>query len=136
MKKLSKVGGLGTSMKNLAVSLKKLGVTPIIFVVNQDFDKVFNDNDVEVHAIKNKKRPFFQWYFNRRQTNKYISKVVKEKRIDLLEAPDWMGITAFMNFSVPLIIRIHGSDGYFCYLDGRKQKLKNRFFEKNGFKKC
>ena len=36
-----------------------------------------------------------------------------------------------MRFSVPLVIRFHGSDAYFCKLDNRKQKLKNYLFEKN-----
>ena len=132
--RLSNGGGLGTSMKNLAIGLKKKGVNPIIFVLNQDFDEVFFDNDVEVHAIKYVKRVAFQWYFNRKQINTYINNVVKEKNIDVLEAPDWTGITAFMKFCIPLIIRIHGSDGYFCYLDGRKQKPKNRLFEKVALK--
>ncbi len=34
-----------------------------------------------------------------------------------------------MRFNVPLIIRFHGSDAYFCKLDGRKQKFKNKWFE-------
>jgi len=132
--KLSKVGGLGTSMKNLALSLKKQDITPIVFVVNQDFDSVFKDDDIEVHSIKYNRRILFNWYFNRQQINTYINKIAKEKEIDLLEAPDWMGITAFMNFDIPLVVRIHGSDGYFCHLDGRKQKTKNRFFEKKALK--
>ena len=131
---LTKVGGLGTSIKNLTTSLKKEGVNSVVFVINQKFNKVFTDDGVEVHSIKNEKKAIFQWYFNRKQINAYIAKVVREKNIDLLEAPDWMGITAFMNFSIPLVIRIHGSDGYFCHLDGRKQKPKNRFFEKKALK--
>jgi len=132
--KLKKVGGLGTSIKNLVLSLKKKGVASVVFAVNQDFNEVFMDNGVEIHAIKNEKRALLQWYFNKKQINTYISKVVLNKKIDLLEAPDWMGITSLMNFRVPLVIRIHGSDGYFCHLDGRKQKFKNRFFEKNALK--
>jgi glycosyltransferase involved in cell wall biosynthesis len=62
--------------------------------------------------------------------------VVQEKAIDILEAPDWTGITAFMKFKVPLVIRFHGSDAYFCKLDGRKQKFKNFMFEKLAIKKA
>ena len=35
-----------------------------------------------------------------------------------------------MKFSIPAIIRLNGSDAYFCKLEGRKQKFKNYFFEK------
>ncbi len=34
-----------------------------------------------------------------------------------------------MNFKVPLVIRFHGSDTYFCHLEQRHQKFKNRLFE-------
>jgi len=39
-----------------------------------------------------------------------------------------------MRLKCPLIIRLHGSDGYFCHLDNRKQKAKNRWFEKQAIK--
>jgi glycosyltransferase involved in cell wall biosynthesis len=35
---------------------------------------------------------------------------------------------------VPLVIRFHGSDAYFCKLEGRKQKFKNFMFEKLALK--
>ena len=79
-------------------------------------------------------RTFGQWYFTRKQINAYVEKQVKKGRIDVLEAPDWTGITAFMKFSVPIVIRLNGSDGYFCHLDGRKQKFKNYIFEKLALK--
>ncbi len=131
---LSKSGGLGTSIKNLATSLTKEGVKVTVFVVNQTFDDVLTDGDVEIHAIKAKKKPFAQWYFTRKQINKYVEAHVRKSNIQILEAPDWTGITAFMKFSVPLVIRLNGSDGYFCHLDGRKQKFKNYIFEKLALK--
>ena len=56
--------------------------------------------------------------------------------INVLEAPDWTGITAFMSFKCPLIIRLHGSDGYFCKLENRPQKTKNRLFEKSALRRA
>jgi glycosyltransferase involved in cell wall biosynthesis len=47
--------------------------------------------------------------------------------------PDWTGITAFMKFSIPVVMRIHGSDTYFCDLEQRQQKLKNFVLEKMAF---
>jgi len=134
IEKLSKSGGLGTSIKNLATSLVKEGVKTTVFVVNQESDEILTDQGVEIHSIKAKKRTFGQWYFTRKQINTYVEKQVKKGEIDVLEAPDWTGITAFMKFSVPLIIRLNGSDGYFCHLDGRKQKFKNYIFEKLALK--
>ena len=40
-----------------------------------------------------------------------------------------------MKFKIPLVIRFHGSDTYFCHLEKRKQKLKNFWFEKLAIQK-
>jgi len=134
LENLTKSGGLGTSIKNLATSLAENGAKTTVFVINQAKDTIMKDGLVEIHSIKTKKRLFIQWYFTRKQVNNYINVQVKEKDINILEAPDWTGITAFMKFSVPLIVRLNGSDGYFCRLDERKQKWKNRFFERRALK--
>lgn len=131
---LNKVGGLGTSLKNLAISLVAQGIQVTIFVVNQSFQQVFEEEGVNIHALKTKHFKFGQWYFIRKYYNAYINKIVKKESIEVLEAPDWTGITAFMKFTCPLVIRFHGSDTYFCYLDKRKQKFKNHFIEKLAIK--
>ncbi|GAL82669.1 glycosyltransferase [Algibacter lectus] len=74
------------------------------------------------------------WYFYRKQLQKYINTVTVKENINLVEAPDWTGITAFMRLKVPLVIRFHGSDAYFCKLDKRRQKFKNFVFEKKALK--
>ena len=54
----------------------------------------------------------------------------------MIEAPDWTGITAFMNLQCPLLIKLHGSDTYFCHIEKRHQKYKNYFFEKMALKQA
>ncbi len=129
---LSKIGGLGTSLKNLTMSLKSDGINVTVFVVSQSLEGIFNDNGITIHSIKARRYPFLQWYFSRKFYNDYINRVVDKEGIDILEAPDWTGITALMRFKCPLIIRFHGSDTYFCRLENRRQKFKNRFIEKLG----
>lgn len=121
--------GIATSVKNLAVQLVKNKVRVIVFVYQQNEDAIIESEGVEIHLIKSKSYMLFGWYLYRKYLNCYINNVVESESIDVLEAPDWTGITAFMTFNVPLIIRFHGSDAYFCKLEGRKQKLKNRWFE-------
>ena len=41
-----------------------------------------------------------------------------------------------MTFKVPLVIRLHGSDGYFCKLENRPQKIKNFIAEKRALKQA
>jgi L-malate glycosyltransferase len=127
-------GGLGTSIKNLAEALILEGMQVSVFVVGTEFQQSFVENSIRFYFIKKFKVPGFTWFFTRKYYQQEISKIVKDRKIDLLEAPDWTGITAFMKFNVPLVLRLHGSDAYFCHLEGRKQKIKNYWFEKNSLK--
>ncbi|WP_298343703.1 glycosyltransferase family 4 protein [uncultured Algibacter sp.] len=126
--------GIATSIKNLAITLVKKGVDVTVFVYHQEESTVVHDEGVEIHLIKRESYKLFTWYFYRKFVQNYVNKIVKKKSIDILEAPDWTGITAFMRFKVPLVIRFHGSDAYFCKLDKRKQKFKNYMFEKLALK--
>lgn len=132
--KVNHAAGIATSIKNLAVALVKKGVEVTLFVYHQSDDAIIKDQGVTIHLIKKKNYKVFTWYLYRKQLQNYINKVVNNTHIDVLEAPDWTGITAFMTFKVPLLIRLHGSDAYFCKLDKRKQKFKNFVFEKEALK--
>lgn len=122
--------GIATSIKNLAVTLVKKNVDVSVFVYHQEKNAIIEDSGVTVHLISQKRYKQFTWFFYRKHIQNYVNRVAKEKQIDILEAPDWTGITAFMRFKKPLVIRFHGSDAYFCKLDKRKQKIKNYIFEK------
>lgn len=134
--KVKHAAGIATSIKNLAVALVKKNVKIIIFVYRQDQNAIVKAEGVEIHIMKSKNYPFLGWFLHRKQIQKYINSIVEKKKIDILEAPDWTGITAFMRFRVPLVIRFHGSDAYFCNLDGRKQKFKNKCFERKALKRA
>ena len=129
--KVNKAAGIATSMKNLVNGLVKKGIKVTLFVYNQKEDLVFEENGIIFHLIKYEKFKFFGFYLYRKHIEKYVNQQLVEGNIDAIEAPDWTGISAFMNLKVPLVIRFHGSDTYFCYLENRKQKWKNRFFENN-----
>ena len=132
--RLSSSGGLGTSIKNLALQLTNLGIKVTVFVVFQSHDEIFFDEKVKIISIKKHKHKFLGWYKERKRLQHIIQEEINKASIQLIEAPDWTGISAFMKFTVPLIIRLNGSDGYFCKLDGRKQKFKNFVFEKTALK--
>ena len=128
--KLGHSAGLGTSIKNMVGALVKNEVKATIFVYGQQIDEIFKDGDVVVHSIKKRKYKIGGWYLHRKFIQRYVNKVVLLKKINAIEAPDWTGITAFMKFKCPLVIRFNGSDSYFCKIEGRKQKKKNFYFEK------
>ena len=89
-----------------------------------DRKEVFEENGIVFHFISDKKYRLGKWFFYRKHLQNYINSVVKKEKIDVIEAPDWTGVTAFMNFTVPLVIRFHGSDTYFCHI--KKRKYENR----------
>uniref|UniRef100_UPI003AB73D21 glycosyltransferase n=1 Tax=Corallibacter sp. TaxID=2038084 RepID=UPI003AB73D21 len=117
-------GGIGTSIKHLAVALQKQGHKVSLLVYGQEEDAVFEANNITFYLIKNKKLKGLSWWLTRKKIEKLINLLHKENKIDIVEAPDWTGITSFMSLRCPLIIRQNGSDTYFCHLDQRPVKSK------------
>ncbi len=123
-------GGIGSSVQNSARALVEQGHRVIVFVYGQTSTQILDDQGVQLHLIQSKSYRFAGWYFYRKHIQQYVNACVLTEKIQLLEAPDWTGITAFMNLKAPLVIRFHGTDAYFCHLEGRRQKLKNFMLEK------
>ena len=128
-KKVTHAAGIGTSIKNLVVTLVKNKIAVTVVVYGQKASEIFEEDGVTIHLLKNQKYPFLGWYWHRKYIQNYLNQLVQKEAIDVIEAPDWTGITAFMRLKVPLVIRFHGSDTYFCHLENRKQKRKNFWFE-------
>ena len=131
---LNRSGGLGTSIKNLAASLIQAGERVTVFVYSQTEDREFEDQGIKIHSIAKRKYKLAGWYLHRKFLQRYINKFILLEGINVLEAPDWTGITALMHFKCPLVIRLHGTDAYFCHLEQRTQKTKNRWFEQQALK--
>ncbi len=127
-KNISHSAGIGTSIKNLASALIDLGHQVTLFIYGQDKDDAFIDAGIQIYKIKQLSYLWGGFYFYRKHIERFLHK--RCATIDLLEAPDWTGITAFCNYKIPLVIRLHGSDTYFCHLENRPQKKKNFLFEK------
>ena len=128
--RVSHAAGIGTSIKNLVVALAEKKVKVSVFVYGQQEDAVFTEEGITIHLIKNRKYKFMGWYCHRKYLQNYLNTKILTEKIDVIEAPDWTGITAFMRLKAPLVIRFHGSDTYFCHIEKRHQKFKNFFFEK------
>lgn len=127
--KVNHAAGIGTSIKNLAQALVQQEVKVTVFIYGQKQSEVFEEKGISFHLIADKSFAFGKWFFYRKHIQNYCNTIIQSNKIDLMEAADWTGITAFMNFKIPLVIRFHGSDTYFCKLEKRKQKWKNRWFE-------
>nr|WP_294925830.1 glycosyltransferase family 4 protein [uncultured Flavobacterium sp.] len=124
-------GGIGTSIKNLAIGLLAKGVSVSILVYGQKEDNVFTDDGIFVQQIKNVKFKGLSWLLTRKKIERIINELYSNKKIDLVEAADWTGISSFIKpKSCPLVVRLNGSDTYFCHLDNRPVKSINKFHEK------
>jgi glycosyltransferase involved in cell wall biosynthesis len=134
--KVTHAAGIGTSIKNLVVALVKNNITVTVVVYGQKASEIFEEDGVTIHLLKNQKYPFLGWYWHRKYIQNYLNQLVLKEAIDVVEAPDWTGITAFMHLKAPLVIRLHGSDTYFCHLEKRKQKRKNFWFESQAVKRA
>lgn len=130
-------GGIGTSIKNLAVGLLEEGCSVRVLVYGQNEDFTFDDNGICIQKIKNIKVKGLSWYFTRKKIERLINELYLDKQIDLVEAPDWTGITSFIETEkCPIVIRLNGSDTYFCHLDKRPVKWINKFHEKRALLKA
>ncbi len=130
-------GGIGTSIKNLAIGLMAEGCTVHILVYAQKEDAIFYDNGICIQQIKNIKVKGLSWFLTRKKIERIINQLYSQKKIDLVEAPDWTGITSFIKpRKCPIVIRLNGSDTYFCHLDNRPVKWVNKFHERRALQKA
>jgi glycosyltransferase involved in cell wall biosynthesis len=130
-------GGIGTSIKNLAKGLLEESCQVRVLVYGQKEERIFEDDGIIIQQIRNVKVKGLSWFFTRKKIEKIINQLYADAAIDLVEAPDWTGITSFMQpKKCPIVIKLHGSDTYFCNLDQRKVKWKNKFHEKRALEKA
>lgn len=129
-------GGIGTSISNLTKGLVALGHEVSIIVYGQPQDAVFQDNGITFYCIQNIKFKGLSLFLTQKKVERLINKLVKENKIDLIEAHDWTGFTAFVNPKCPVIIKLHGSDTYFCHLENRPVKWRNKFLENRALQKA
>lgn len=128
-------GGIGTSIKNLAQSLTEIGVEVRILIYGQSLDRLFKDGEITIQQIKNVKFRGFSKFLTQRKITKIINDLHAEKQIEIVEAPDWCGMTSFIQpENCPIVIRLNGCDTYFCHLDNRPVKWINKLHEKRALK--
>lgn len=136
-KETGSAGGIGTSILNLSKGLITLGHQIVILIYGQPEDKCFEDDGITYYKIRNIKIKGLSFYLTQKKVERLINDLYSKRQIDIVEAPDWTGFTAFIKPNkCPLVIREHGSDTYFCHLDNRPVKFKNKYFERRALKKA
>lgn len=132
--KTGNAGGIGTSILNLSNALTNLGHEISILVYGQNEDAYFVDENIHFYKIRNIKVKGLSLILTQKKVERLINSLFESGKIEIVEAPDWTGFTAFVNPKCPIVLRMHGTDTYFCYLDNRKVKYRNKFLEKRALK--
>ncbi len=133
---LSKSAGLGTSIHNLAKSLVAKGHKVSVIIPYQKEDSHMDFEGIQLFSIASRHYVFANWFFYKKHIQARIEHLHRKHQFDLVEGPDWTGLGAFIKFPVPYVVRLHGTDAYFCALENRKQKKKNFLFEKLNLSKA
>ena len=107
-------GGIGTSVRNLgrALTLKGHQVT----VIGWGKKMAFADAGIMVCFLEHTSVLKLGWFLNRWQIQRELTRMVLKDQLDIVEAPDWCGLSAGMRLDCPLVIRCHGSATYFANL--------------------
>ncbi len=127
-------GGIGTSILALSQGLTSLGCEISILVYWQNEDDYFVDKNIHFYKIKNIKVKGLSLFLTQKKVERLINSLYDSGKIEIVEAPDWTGFTAFIKPKCPIVLRMHGTDTYFCYLDNRKVKYRNKYLEKRALK--
>jgi glycosyltransferase involved in cell wall biosynthesis len=128
--KMGSSGGIGTSILNLAKGLTVAGHEVYVLVYGQKEDEIFTENNIHYYRIKNVKLKGFSRLLTQKKIQNLINSLIRNNSLDIVEAPDWTGITSEIKPNCPVVIRLNGSDTYFCHLDQRPVKTLNKFREK------
>lgn len=123
-------GGIGTSILNLSNGLSNAGHHVSILIYGQDEDEYFKDSNIHYYRIKNIKFKGLSRFLTQKKIQRLVNKLIAEKKVEILEVPDWTGISSCIKPNCPVVIRLNGSDTYFCHLDNRPVKILNKFHEK------
>ncbi|RZJ70867.1 glycosyltransferase family 4 protein [Flavobacterium sp.] len=131
---VARSAGIGTSIYNLSKGLLARGHKVSVILYAQKSDKAIAFEGIEIYFVKSPKLKGFSRLLLQRKLQRLINKLVKNENLDLMEAPDWIGMTSNIKPKCPVVVRLHGSDTYFCHLDQRPVKPINRRREEKALK--
>jgi glycosyltransferase involved in cell wall biosynthesis len=129
-------GGIGTSIFNLSRGLIELGHEVTVIIYGQNADEIIIRDGITFYKVKNRRLKGFSRFLTQKKIQKLVNTLVKNGKLEIIEAPDWTGITAHIKPICPVIIRLNGSDTYFCHLDQRPVKWLNRIQEQLALKRA
>jgi glycosyltransferase involved in cell wall biosynthesis len=153
--KLPAAGGLGSFLKVIAAELHQKGHEVYIVGFGKR-DKELDDNGVSVRfrrsylkryplaemarslAASLKIRPLEKRIMaaDRKYMAKEVARFCEQNNADIVEAPAFNGLSAYWRSSVPMIVRFHGSRGFWHKYLGKKPEPVKTWFEDKALKEA
>ena len=127
-------GGIGTSIRNLGRALVRLRHR--VTVLGWGREARFEDQGISIRFLKGPPIPKTGWAWMRVTLQREVNRLVSEEALDIVEAPDWGGMTAGMRLRCPLVIRCHGSGTFFGHLGNVPVPQSWRWAEKMALRSC
>lgn len=121
-------GGIATFYRTLGIYLAKQGHE--VTVLLPGHGRQFEDQGVQVCFLNQRNIPKLGWLATRVALQRRIQELAQGGMADIVEAPDWCGLTAGLCVRPPLLIRCHGSGTYFSHIMGQRVKTKTYLEEK------
>lgn len=134
--KTGSAGGIGTSLYTMSHALSNQGIEVSVVVYGQKTDAIFQDGNVNIYQVKNVKLKPFSMLLTGKKVSKLLNSLFYEGKINAVEVADWTGFGAGIHVKMPKVVRLNGSDTYFCHFDKRPVKFKNKWFEKQNLLKA
>lgn len=116
-------GGIGTSIRNLGRALVEQGHR--VSVIGWGKEASFLDSGVNVQMLPAAKITHMGWISNRIIVVRHINRLVVDEGLQIVESPDWCGLSAGMQLRCPVVIRCNGSDSYFSQILKYPLKFRN-----------
>jgi glycosyltransferase involved in cell wall biosynthesis len=112
--------GIGTYQATMAKALANLGHKVIVIAKAVKKSKIEVNAGVEVHRIKSwiRTKGILGMVAYRLRIKRYLRQLLHERKIDIIESPEWGGETVFLKnlpHRPPVVIRLHGSSKVIRY---------------------
>lgn len=127
-------GGIGTSVRTLALALARQGHR--VTVVGWGRAMTLEDDGVHIRFLEATRVPRGGWLLNRRAAATELTRLVRDEGLDIVEAPEWTGLSALMRVPCPIVLRCNGSAGYFAHLTGARTRASVRWAEGLALRRC
>ena len=105
-------GGVGVFFRGLGQSLVTKGHAVTVLGCRREA-AAWDDGGVRVRMLPATRLRGCGWLVNRLRLQRQIRRLAASEGLDLIEAPDWCGLSAGLRPPCPLVIRCHGSATYF-----------------------